>query len=67
MGQSYSQYLLQLRMEDAARRLLGDPAAKIQDIAQAVGFPSAKHFTHVFRQYYRLSPREYRESRGKQP
>ncbi|HNW86474.1 MAG TPA: response regulator [Candidatus Limiplasma sp.] len=65
MGLSYSQYLLQLRMEDAARRLLGDPSAKIQDIGQLVGFPSAKHFTHVFSQYYRQSPRDYRENRGK--
>ncbi len=65
MGLSYSQYLLQLRMEDAARRLLGDPAARIHDIGDAVGFPSAKHFTHVFGQYFRISPKEYRESKGK--
>lgn len=65
MGLSYSQYLLQLRMEDAARRLLGDPAARIYDIGETVGFPSAKHFTHVFGQYFRMSPKEYRESKGK--
>ena len=65
MGLSYSQYLLQLRMEDAARRLLSDPSAKIYDIGQAVGFPSAKHFTHVFGQFFHLSPKEYRENRGR--
>ena len=67
MGLSYSQYLLQMRMEDAARRLLSDPNARIGDIGEAVGFPSAKHFTHVFRRYFHLSPTEYRECRGKSP
>jgi len=65
MGLSYSQYLLQLRMEDAARRLLGNPNSKIFEISDAVGFPSAKHFTHVFGQYFRMSPKEYRDSKGK--
>ncbi len=65
MGRSYSQYLLMLRMEDAARRLLADPAAKVHAVGEAVGFPAAKHFTHVFGQYFGLSPREYREKRGK--
>lgn len=65
MGMSYSQYLLQLRMEDAARRLLGNPDVKIYEVSDAVGFPSAKHFTHVFGQYFRISPKEYRENKGK--
>lgn len=63
MGFSYSQYLLQLRMEDAVRRLLAEPPAKISDIGEAVGFPSAKHFTHVFRQYFKVSPTAYREQK----
>ena len=65
MGRSYSQHLLMLRMEDAARRLLADPAAKVHAVGEAVGFPAAKHFTHVFGQYFGLSPRAYREKRGK--
>ena len=60
MGCSYSQYLLRLRMEDAARRLLEHPDAKVQAIASAVGFISAKHFAHVFREYYSMTPTEYR-------
>jgi AraC-like DNA-binding protein len=65
MGRSYSQHLLMLRMEDAARRLLADPSAKVHAVGEAVGFPAAKHFTHVFGQYFGLSPRAYREKRGK--
>ena len=63
IGLSYSRYLLTLRMEDAARRLLADPDARISDVGEAVGFPSAKHFSHVFGQYYHLSPKEYREQK----
>ncbi|MDD3213578.1 MAG: AraC family transcriptional regulator, partial [Eubacteriales bacterium] len=65
IGQSYSQYLLQLRMEEAARQIAGDPAVKIQDVGRSVGFYSAKHFTHVFGQYFGRSPKKYRE--GKTP
>ena len=60
MACSYSQYLLRLRMEDAARRLLEHTDTKVQEIASAVGFISAKHFAHVFREYYRMTPTEYR-------
>ncbi len=61
MGKSYSQYLLQLRMEEAARRILAEPDAKIYDISRAVGFYSAKHFTHVFGRYYGVTPNQYRK------
>jgi len=65
MGESYSQYLLQLRMEEAARRMLAEPDAKIYDVGRAVGFYSAKHFTHVFGRYFGLSPSKYREKKTK--
>lgn len=65
MGLSYSQFLLKLRMEDAARRLMENPEAKVYEVGEAVGFPSAKHFAHVFRAYYRLTPKEYRDRNGR--
>jgi two-component system response regulator YesN len=64
MGLSYSQYLLKLRMEDASRRLLSNPNVKIHEVGESVGFPSSKHFTHVFGQYFHMTPKEYRESKG---
>lgn len=63
MGLSYSQYLLKLRMEDASRRLLADPDMKIHEVGEAVGFPSSKHFSHVFGQYFHMAPKEYRDSK----
>ena len=59
IGASYSRTLLRIRMEEAARQLT-QTSLKVQQIAQNVGFFSAKHFTHVFREYYHCPPMEYR-------
>jgi len=67
MGCSYSQFLLKLRMEDAARRLLENPTAKVHTVGAAVGFPSAKHFAHVFRTFFHVSPKEYRDKAVRRP
>ena len=59
IGASYSRTLLKFRMEEAARQLTRTNL-KVQQIAQNVGFFSAKHFTHVFHEYYHSSPVEFR-------
>lgn len=59
IGSGYSRTLLKIRMEEAARQLTST-TLQVQQIAQNVGFVSAKHFTHVFREYYKISPMEYR-------
>lgn len=59
-GRSYTKYLLKLRMEAAARMLEDEPDQKVYRIGERVGFPSSKHFSHVFSGYYGLSPKEYR-------
>ncbi len=61
MNCSYSQYLLRLRMEEAARKLLEDADVKVHDVSRAVGFVSPKHFSHVFREYYQMTPKDYRD------
>lgn len=63
MGSSYSQALLKIRMEAAARQLC-ESQARVREIAESVGFPSAKHFSHVFGQYFHCSPMEYRMNAG---
>lgn len=50
---------------DACRRDLADPRLmqrSISDIAFSWGFNNAAHFSRSFREEYRLSPREWRES-----
>lgn len=62
IGASYSRALLKIRMEEAARQL-SETALQVQQISQNVGYISSKHFIHVFREYYHLSPMEYRIER----
>ncbi len=60
-GESYTQFLLRLRMEKAAVFLRKNPTAKVYDIAQQVGFISSKHFISAFKKYYGTTPKEYQE------
>ena len=53
-------YIQQLRMEYAAKMLVEQPAKSIVQIAQECGFSSHKYFTDRFRQYYNMTPSEFR-------
>lgn len=64
IGEPYSKYLLKLRME-TAKAMLTNPNAKVIDIAKNVGFASSKHFGSVFKNYYGISPGEFRDKNQK--
>lgn len=58
-------YLANVRIEKA-RRLLGETAIPIIEIAAMVGYQSQSHFTKIFKSITGLTPRVYREvARGK--
>ena len=58
-GVLFSQYLTQERMHYAAR-LLCDIRVRINDVSERVGYSSSQNFTRSFRQFYGVTPREYR-------
>lgn len=61
-GETISHYILRRRLEHCARQL-GDPLFRkrtITEIAFSWGFNNATHFARVFRDHFRLTPREYR-------
>ena len=60
-GMLFSQYLTQERMHYAAR-LLCDIRVRINDVSERVGYSSSQNFTRSFRQFYGVTPREYRMS-----
>lgn len=64
-GESYSKYLLRLRMERASLLLETHSAGKINDIALEAGYSSTKHFHAVFKDYFGVTPNEYRKLRRK--
>ena len=63
-GVSFSDYLLKVRMEKALQ-LLTDDTRKLYDIADAVGYVNPKNLSRNFRDYYKITPQEYRM--GKKP
>ena len=58
-GISVKDYVTKVRIE-VARRLLLETDAKLESIADAVGFCDAPHLSRVFVQYTRQRPGEYR-------
>lgn len=57
-GKSFSELLLEQRMERAAALLKGTTLS-IEEIAAMLGYSSNSNFYKAFRRYYHVSPREY--------
>lgn len=57
-GESFSDYLLKTRMENAVR-LIREDKHKIAKIAEMVGYQNPKYFYRVFKMYYGCTPKEY--------
>ena len=53
------EYVLKVRMEKACK-LLQDESIKIQDVGESVGFQDNNYFSKAFKNYYNISPSEYR-------
>lgn len=62
--QSFSDYLLKTRMENAAR-MLENIQYKQYEIAYRVGYDNPKNFSRAFHQYYHMTPSEYRAGQGR--
>lgn len=60
-GQSFSEILNNVRIEKA-KELLVNPALRIGDIAEMVGFIDMAHFSRVFKKQVGISANEYRNT-----
>lgn len=63
-GISFSKYLLEVRMEKAMN-MLADKNIKFYEIADAVGYLNPKNLTRNFKDYFGITPQEFRA--GKRP
>ena len=59
-GQTFSEYLTNVRM-DEAKRLLKETNLSIALILKTVGYNDTKHFTATFRKFVGVKPSEYRK------
>jgi len=58
-GSTINHLLIRFRMEEAAR-LLRDPANRIYEVCEAVGYADLDHFRESFKKQHGLTPTEYR-------
>lgn len=58
IGKSFSEILLELRMERALSLLKGT-SLSIEKIALMLGYSNSSNFYKAFREYYGKSPRDY--------
>ncbi|WP_151736883.1 response regulator transcription factor [Paenibacillus tengchongensis] len=58
-GENFSDYVTKLRMHRAAE-MLKTTSSKTYEISEIVGYSNAKNFTRMFRSFYGVTPREYR-------
>lgn len=61
IGQNFSDYLVNLRMEKA-RSLLMDEQLKVIEIAHLVGYSNSGYFSTVFKKRFGQKPLDYRKS-----
>jgi len=62
-GKGLSEYILDVRLQKA-KELLHQPAMKIHEISDALGFESAAYFTRFFKRMTNLTPTEFREMKS---
>lgn len=58
-GISFSEYLIQKRME-MAEQLLDGSNCKVREVAERAGYSSQRYFARCFKKYYGCTPSEYR-------
>ncbi|HOV39607.1 MAG TPA: response regulator [Spirochaetales bacterium] len=59
-GFSFVEYVCRVRIKHALQ-LMEDPAAKIYEVAEKVGYRSQHYFSRAFRQVLGIAPTEYRK------
>ena len=60
MGETPKQFIKRLRLEEAARILAFSPGQKILEVAFKTGYQSLEAFSRAFKDYYSISPDNFR-------
>ncbi|BCJ93869.1 hypothetical protein acsn021_14380 [Anaerocolumna cellulosilytica] len=56
-GETFSNYLLRIRMEQAVKLL--EKNLKVTEISEACGYHDSSYFTRIFKEYYKYTPKDY--------
>ncbi|OFX83386.1 MAG: hypothetical protein A2W99_11735 [Bacteroidetes bacterium GWF2_33_16] len=60
-GETLNNFIKRLRVEKSARLLINEPETPISDIAYYCGYNSASVFCRAFKDYFKVSAKDYRE------
>ena len=63
LGQSFSDYVNQFRIEESKRLMDAEPNASIQEIAERSGFHSISTFRRAFQKCTGMIPSEYKNNK----
>lgn len=63
-GKSFSNYLIELRMQKA-REYLASSDYKVKEITSLVGYRDANYFVRAFKKFFGYTPEEFRKLRAK--
>ncbi|WP_127493727.1 response regulator [Paenibacillus glycanilyticus] len=58
-GENFSEFLVRMRLERACELLL-DPAIKIYEITERIGYKNIIYFNRQFKEHYGMTPSDYR-------
>jgi two-component system response regulator YesN len=56
-GETFSNYLLRIRMEHAVKLLQKNK--KVTEISEACGYHDPGYFSRIFKEYYKYTPKDY--------
>jgi AraC family transcriptional regulator len=61
VGETPAGYVKRLGLENAAHSLIYEPSKAVTEIALMCGFSSVSYFTYSFNEYFKTSPKKWRE------
>ncbi len=63
-GETFTEYLSRVRI-DEAKRLLATTSQRVTRVGELVGYPSAEHFSRVFKKGVGVSPLQFKARHGR--
>lgn len=63
-GITPADFILGERLKKGAALLLDDAEIQVEEVAFRIGFSSGRYFSKVFKEYFNMSPSQYRKSYG---
>lgn len=60
-GSNFSDYLIRLKLETAARLLVEHHSMKVADITGSLGYSNISYFNKMFKEHYGMTPVQYRK------